>query len=70
MQGFQSIHACTYSAVCCAADDWIEIDEHYTEEIDERMRLLEANSERVVGCIPEVSHLNFADSLQGILSSN
>lgn len=42
-------------AVEHAADDWIEIDEHYVGELDERHRLLHANRDRVVGCIPEVS---------------
>lgn len=40
------------------ADDWIEIDEHYVQELEERNKLLHANRDRVVGCIPEAAPAN------------
>ena len=52
-------------AVWHAADDWIEIDEHYVQELDERNKLLHANKDRVVGCIPEVSSVPALDSSFG-----
>ncbi|KAK9826214.1 hypothetical protein WJX74_000490 [Apatococcus lobatus] len=40
------------------ADDWIEVDEHYVQELNERNRLLQSNPGQVVGCIPEAEAAN------------